>query len=99
MIMSNALVIKFKKLKPREVICLSVKKSDSKYLSHTGYWSVTFVARPILKEWLKKVLKKKKKGERIFKHQKGSKSRIMGKYKGIFFFSYTCNNYTGIINI
>ena len=50
------------------------KSSDSKYLSLWLLVSVSFVARPIRKEWLKEVLQMKKK--KIFKHQNGRAVRV-----------------------
>lgn len=73
-IKSNALIVKFKKLKPRGVICLSVKGQIINILSFAHHWSSLPLSLDLPKRMAKgnssnKKRNNKKKGN--FKHQKG----------------------------
>lgn len=72
-IKSNALIVKFKKLKRESHVSIS-KGLDSKYLSFSRPLdSVIFFVRPTFKECLKQVLQRSK-NDGIVKHQKGRKN-------------------------
>lgn len=104
-IKSNALIVKFKKLKPRGVICLSVKGQIINILSFAHHWSSLPLSLDLPKRMAKgnssnkKRNNKKKRKFQASERKNSGKSRIMGIYNRISLSPCMCFiNYIWLLN-